>query len=247
MQHNDPVDRRKITKMKPLYKVNSDIRTFGRSLMTSYRDSEPSFESAAQRIGQEVYNQFPDEDGNPIFALLRTYRLCNQHEFPPEYPPITNPSSERQWLALVASVGDEQEWNDRLGDKDEAIIPVDALTSPLLKAAFEQLTLQPGKKTEATAYPGMITRQEKISPTHYFYVEHALENPNIINQDTLIKPYGIESVLGIGCPFLSGSFQISVFFSKIHLTPRDVQFLIQLAPFISAVLSTYDEKGLYWN
>lgn len=118
----------------------------------------------------------------------------------------------------------------------------------MLKAAFEQINLEPGESTDSiTASEHIVMLQEAISPTRYFYVEKALDNPYIVEQDDFVKPYGIQSVLGIGCPFVSGSFHITLFFSKVPLSKTDVRLLMQLAPFISALLATYDEKGILWN
>jgi hypothetical protein len=68
-----------------------------------------------------------------------------------------------------------------------------------------------------------------------------------VEQDDFVKRYNIQSVLGIGCTFDSGSFHLTLFFSKIQFSNTDVQLLMQLSPFISSLLATYDEKGRYWD
>lgn len=230
-----------------LGKTGDEIRTLGYSLMTRYREGQPSYEATAQHLVHDLYRQFTTPEGIALFALIRTFRLCRPHELPPEAFQGAVPPSGDYWLALAGTAGQHEDWNDRRHSKHHRLIPNGEFPSPMLKAVFEQLNLYPDRKIDRDTFEDMITLEERVSPTRYFYVEEALGNPNIVDQKTFVKPYGIHSVLGIGCPFLSGSFQITLFFSKVHLTQAEVRLFMQLAPFISALLATYDEKGRYWN
>jgi hypothetical protein len=234
--------------MNHLCKTSDEVRRFGRRIITQYGENEPSYEAAAQDMLYEIYHEFVDDQQAPLFALLRTFRLCQHANLPPEARRTLLPSWGEHWLALVATIGQDAAWNDREKSEHHGVIPAGDFSSPMLKAAFEQINLEPGEsKASIPASEHMVMLQEAISPIHYFYVEKALDNPYIVEQDDFVKPYGIQSVLGIGCPFVSGSFHMTLFFSKVPLENSDVRLLMQLAPFISALLATYDEKGILWN
>jgi hypothetical protein len=232
-----------------LGKTSDEMRRFGRKLITKYGENEPTFEAAAQDILYDIYHEFKDETGEPVFALARTFRLCRYGELPPDIRRKIDPDSAHHWLALVATIGQEKAWNDRCLSEKHAVIAPGDFTSPMLKAAFEQIQLDPSRIDQPVTEleTGVVMIQEPISTTRYFLVQDAPGNPNIVEQDDFVKPYNIQSVLGVGCAFDSGSFHLTLFFSKVKLSNTDVQLLMQLSPFISTLLTTYDEKGRYWN
>lgn len=232
-----------------LGKTSDEIRRFGRSLITTYGASEATFEALSYNIIRDIYGEFTDEKDQPLFALLRTFRLCQHNDLPADIFHRVDPATARYWLALVATVGQQAAWNDRHQSQNHQAIPAGAFSSPMLKAAFEQINLDPDKPIDpvVTTSLDMVMLQEPISFTRYFYVEQALGNPNIVDQETFVKPYAIQSVLGMGAPFVSGAFYLTLFFSKVHLSLNDVQLLMQLSPYISTLLAIYDEKGRYWD
>jgi hypothetical protein len=231
----------------PLGKTSDDIRHFGREVFMRYNRASIAYEGVAQSILRDLYGYFVDERGQPLFALMRSFRLCTYDQLPPESRTDQDATSP-QWLALMGTVGQQAAWNDRLQSRGHRILPAGAFETPMLKAAFEQLNLthrHTGTLVEAPR--DMVTIRESISFTRYFYVAQALGNPNIVDQDTFVKPYGIKSVFGIGCLFTSKAFHMTLFFSKVPPAQREVDLLMQLSPFISSLLAIYDEQGRLWN
>jgi hypothetical protein len=80
----------------------------------------------------------------------------------------------------------------------------------------------------------------------YFYVPDAYNNPAIPDKDNFVIPYGIRSVIGIGSPFLSGSFYIGLFFSKVFISEEHVETFAKLATPVSTLLATYDRGDHLW-
>lgn len=233
--------------MSPLGKTSDDIRHFGRDVFLRYNRRDLSYEAVIQHVLRDVYGYFVDDKGQPLFALMRSFRLCSSDQLPPESRSDPN-AANAQWLALMGTVGQEAAWNDRLQSRGHRILSTGAFETPMLKAAFEQLSLsQYHTGTLVEAPRDMVTIRESISFTRCFYVQHAPGNPNIVDQQTFVIPYGIQSVFGVGCQFVSHSFHITLFFSKVPLARRDVDLLLQLSPFLSSLLAIYDEKGSFWN
>lgn len=230
-----------------LGKNSDEIRRFGRQLINKYGETEPTFEAAGGNVLHDIYREFKNEQGEPLFALMRMFRLCRHEELPPEIKGGIDPAGGKHWLALVATIGQEPAWNDRRQSEKHGVIAPNDFASPMLKAAFEQMNLDPFRNNLPNAVSDMILIQEPISPTRYFLVQQALGNPNIVEQDAFVKPYGIGSVLGMGCAFDSGALLLTLLFARIELSNTDIQLLMQLAPYISTMMATYDDKGVIWN
>lgn len=219
--------------------TQQDISSFARDLFNNKRSDFSTFEEAAQFSVQHIYENFLDDAGQPMFALVRVFRACLPSELPPEQD--SPPSDDPQWLALFGTAGDEPAWNDRLQSVGHRIIPAGAFSTPMLKASFEALGFASLTETEFVRNVGSLA-----SYTKYFHVEKAEGSPYIVAQDNFVKPYGIQSVVGIGSPFASGAFYMCLGFSKKTITDDEANRFSQLSPFISTLLANYNSKKL-WN
>ena len=219
--------------------TQQDISSFARALFHKKRNDFSTFEEAAQFSVKHIYESFLDDVGEPMFALVRVFRACTPSELPPEQD--SPPSDDPKWLALFGTVGTEPAWNDRLQSIGHRIIPAGAFSTPMLKASFEALGFASLGETEFVRNVGATA-----SYTKFFHVEEADGSPYIVAQDEFVKPYGIQSVIGIGSPFASGAFYMCLGFSKKSITNDEAQRFSQLSPFISTLLANYDSKKL-WN
>jgi hypothetical protein len=234
--------------MSNLGKTDTELRKFGRDLVMKYRTAAPSYAAVAQSIVTDLYHYLTDSHGKPLCALARTFRLCRHAELPPESQGVIKPDAGKYWLALMGTMGQEAAWHDRLQSKGHRIIAAGAFPSPMLKAAFEQMNLDPDHPSEPIAPDqDILLIENSMSFTRFFHVEKAPGSPYIVDQDTFVKPYGVQSVVGLGCSFLSGMFQFTLLFSKVTLTKDDARTLTNIAPHISTLLALYDEKGRLWN
>lgn len=216
-----------------------EFSQFARKLFQEKRKSFDTFEEAAQFCVQQIYDTALDSKGNRAFALVRIFRACLPSELPPEQG--TPPSDDEKWLSLFGTVGDEDNWNDRLKSEGHRIIPAGAFSTPMLKASFEALGFASLGETEFVRNVNPVA-----SYTKYFHVEEANGSPYIVAQDEFVKPYGIQSVIGIGSPFASGAFYMCLGFSKTTIDKTAAGNFAQMSPFISTLLATYDTKQL-WN
>jgi hypothetical protein len=83
--------------------------------------------------------------------------------------------------------------------------------------------------------------------TNYFHVPQAPGSPFIPAQDEFVRPYGVQSVIGIGGEFVSQSFYIALCFSKVAINEDDARKFTELSAFLSTMLAIYDGKGVLWN
>jgi hypothetical protein len=220
-----------------------EVREVTRSFFLEHRGQSLSFEKVARLIVTHLYHTFQDEAGQPAFALLRIFRLCQHGQLPPGVRVASGDGQER-WLALAATIGVEAAWQDRRLSVGHQAIPAGSSLSPMLRAAFEQLRFNPNLPVSA---PSALKMEEGNTLTdRYFHIEKAPGSPFIPAQD-FVAQYGIQSVIGLGSEFISGSFYLLVGFSRLPVTVDDARKFVEMSPFISTLLALSDSSGSLWD
>ncbi len=216
------------------------IQQYARELFKTYQPQDLTFEMLSQKLMHNIYDDFGDEQGQRIFILTRIFRLCKYLELPPEAHNEIDSSSGKFWLALCGTVGDEPAWNNRHQSQGHRIIPGGAFQTPMLKAVFEQMAL------ENQAEEGLKLEDYNIAE-RFFHVEKAPGSPNIVAQAEFVDRYGVQSVMGIGSPFISGSLYFALFFSRSTITRQQADMFARITPFISTLLARQDSKNHLWE
>ncbi|MEO1286731.1 MAG: hypothetical protein AAFV93_03110, partial [Chloroflexota bacterium] len=181
--------------MNFLESTAEDIHQYARSILYETDESNlHSFEDTANYIVGKIYDDFLNHRGERIFELVRIFRHVTEDDMPPEGQQDV-PQADH-WLALSGTIGREKAWNSRLQSAGHRLLPDDAFETPMLRAALHQLGFTPDSD-------GFIRSLNDLS--NYFHVEQALGSPYIVAQEEFVKPYGIESVVGIGSMFASGA------------------------------------------
>lgn len=225
---------------------HDEIAQFGHNLFYSQGSNLQSFEEAAQLCTQSIFKTFRETDSQSTFALVRIYRLCQTDELSSDLIESLNNTSNvtDSWLTLMGTTGDESDWCNRQLSQKHKAVPINDDLSLMFKAIFNQLRLAPQEFDDDI--PVEIGKST-IPMVKYFYVSDAHTNPSIPDKDDFVIPYDIQSVIGIGSPFLSGSFYIGLFFSKVFLSRDDVETFTQLATSVSTLLATYDSNDHIWD
>lgn len=219
----------------------AEITELGRTLLYDYLNFYDNFEQVSQRIAEEVYHQFKQDNNQPLFALVRVFRICRYEELIPELQAIARPD-QKFWMALMGTMGQESQWCSRHTSRGHQVVSAGHERTPMLKAAFEQLGLKPGEITETNR---AFFEGSTLSP--YFFVEHAQGSPHVPAQEAFVIPYQIQSIVGIGCAFISKASYLMIAFSKGKLDRKMAQTFAELSPYISTLLAAYDGKGNYWD
>lgn len=213
-----------------------DIKAYAHNLFRTNRDNQDTFEAISNLLVKCVYNDFRDEDGKHLFALVRIFKLIMPDNLPPEG--IKNVDDTGQWLALMATTGLEDAWNNRLDSAGHRLIPTGVFETPMLKAAFSQLGLQ--------EKDGQYLMKSSSFMANHFHVEQASDSPYIVVQDKFVKHYDIQSVVGIGSVFPSKSFYLLLGFALSPLNKDDAEKFALLSPHVSTLLSTCDAHQPVW-
>ncbi len=214
-----------------------DLADFGRKMLNTNRDGLASFEEAAQVVVNTLYREIRQPNGDPLFAMVRIFRLGSYDDLHPDLKAEADPNIER-WMALTATVGVEQDWCDRRLSEDHQLIPADMAATPMMRAAFDQIGLTFGKNT-------LPPKEDADGYSHYFHVLEALGSPYIPDQNNFVIPYEIQSVFGFGHVFSNYDSYLCLGFSKTRIIKEEMDKFVNVAPFIGTLLAIYDAKQLW--
>ena len=188
-----------------------------------------NLEEVASEIVRSLYTRLIDEAGHPACALIRAFKTHPSQLIGPALQRFAAKKLRRELLGsstkcflLLASAGQEPEWNDRLQSKRFRAIPLEGETFVAQFPMFSQLLTQFGVDLHTFLKPGcnLLVNQEEHR-YNVFHVEEAVGSPYIPFQQEFVLPYRIQSVLGFGSLLPSGEIFAVILFSKVAI-PREV-------------------------
>lgn len=228
-----------------------DLRTFelhdmlrcGLDIRQAARNA-PSLEAAATSVVGYLFGAFRDPaSGDPQLALARFYKTLPFRELEPDLRLFAKaalgeaPRDEgMKCLALLATAGVEEAWNDRRQSQGHRAIPLASVRmvhrAPMIAQLIEQMGMDVEHllQTDATILPDAEGRTYNI-----FYVERAAGSPYIPAQADFVVPYGLQSVVGFG-GILRGEMFAVVLFSRVPISPDAASRFRNIALEVKAVL-----------
>jgi hypothetical protein len=221
--------------------TDQSVSDFARAMLNAHRGDLTSFETAAQMICQTVYESYTDDAGQPLFALVRVFRVGSAADAPPD---VTLPPDEtsRYWVSLAGTAGVEAAWNHRQKSQGHSAIPERmARQAPMLRALFGQIGLHWGE-SEGRSLKIQYAEDLRVN---YFYIPQALGSPYIVAQSDFVEPYGIKSVIGFGDAFLIDAAYVCVLFSRAEIDQTRADALVKMAPFVGTLLALCQKVAIW--
>ena len=192
-----------------------------------------SMEDAAQRVTRYLYENLREKtsDSNRSCVLVRFFkthlygRLIDELRKAAIVSPATV-AEDTHCLTLLATAGDELQWNSRQSSQHHKCIPL------LSEAMVEQFPMI----SQLIRQMGLITTDlirttpEIIKDLHQksfgvFHVPAALNSPFVPAQKDFVLPYGIASVLGFGGILPDGELFAVIIFARVAIpTPTAEMF-----------------------
>jgi len=185
-----------------------------------------SLEEVASKIVRFLYTHLMDEAGHPACALVRAFKTYPSDLVGPTLQRFVTKklghdvlTSSRKCFLLIASAGQEPDWNDRLRSKRFQAIPLEGETFVAQFPMFSQLLTQFGVDLHTFLKPGcnLLVDQEEHR-YNVFHVAEAVGSPYIPFQQEFVVPYRIQSVLGFGSLLPSGEIFAVILFSKVTIS-----------------------------
>ncbi|MBE9158265.1 hypothetical protein IQ265_15725 [Nodosilinea sp. LEGE 06152] len=213
-----------------------------------------SMEETADRVVRYLYENFVDpRTGKPACALIRFF-VTHPFGFLPaavqesargvlqgQYVP-----SATKCLTLLATAGDEPQWNHRQGSTGHQGIPLldqDFVhRAPMILQLIQQFGLEVSKVIETV--PTLITDTPHRS-FNVFYVPAALDSPYIPAQKQFVKPYGVQSVLGFGGLTPAGELFAVILFSKVPIPLETANRFRWLSAYVRIAIEGFDRASTF--
>jgi serine phosphatase RsbU (regulator of sigma subunit) len=213
-----------------------------------------SMEEASNSIVRYLYENFCTKPtGEKSCALVRLFKTHPYEDLEVElaeyarsmldhYPPLP----AMKCMTLLATVGEQTEWNSRHRSVGHKAIPLASefvvAQIPMISQLIRQLGLD--IKTVINPGPDLLVEIEQRK-YNVFYVPEAIGNPYIPAQDSFVIPFGIKSVLGFGGLLPSGNLFAVIMFLKVQIPHSTAQMFSTLALNVKTALLRFDRGAVF--
>lgn len=192
-----------------------------------FADDPATLEEAAERAVEFFRRELVDERGEPACALVRFFKTHPYRDLPEDLQAVVRAASpeaaslpDLRCLTLVATRGEEADWNSRLTSRGHRAIPLMSVEMVQQAPMIAQLITQLGLPIANVVRPSRALLLDQEQTTHnVFFVPRALGSPHIVAQEEFVVRYGIQSVLGFGGLLASGDLFAVILFSKVPISP----------------------------
>ncbi|MEG4026016.1 SpoIIE family protein phosphatase [Microcoleus sp. S13C4] len=211
-------------------------------------------EEASNRIVRYLYENFCTKPtGEKSCALVRLLKTHPYEDLEVElaeyarsmldhYPPLP----AMKCMTLLATVGEQTEWNSRHKSVGHKAIPLASESVvaqiPMISQLIRQLGLD--IKTVINPDPNLLVEIEQRK-YNVFHVPEAIGSPYIPAQDSFVIPFGIKSVLGFGGLLPSGNMFAIIMFLKVQIPISTVQMFSTLALNVKTALLPFDRGAVF--
>ena len=207
----------------------------------------------AERIVRFVYDNFRQVDGTASCALVRFFKTHRYDELNGELQQFASqmlggaPEATSNFcLTLLATAGDEPNWNIREKSQQHRAIPLASeqmlKQSPMISQLINQFGVDVA--TVLQPNPELLVDIEQTT-FNVFHVPDAKGSSYIPAQEEFVIPHGIKSVLGFGGMLPTGELFAMILFSKISI-PRDTAEMFKtLALSIKVSILPFDGRPLF--
>jgi hypothetical protein len=217
-------------------------------------DGATSMEEVANRIVRRLYDDLADEvTGERACALVRFYKTHafgllepGLREFAERLLGHAPESDDMKCLTLLATVGDEPEWNSRARSVGHRAIPLPSEEAVSQIPMISGLIRQFGLDVSDVIKPHLDLLADVDKRTYNaFHVPEAVGSPYIPAQEEFVIPHGVRSVLGFGGMLTTGDLFAVILFAKIHIPPQTADLVKSLALRVNEAVQPFAEDKVF--
>ncbi|HTW87922.1 MAG TPA: hypothetical protein VMD75_07940 [Candidatus Binataceae bacterium] len=196
-----------------------------------------AMEETAGLIVRYLYEHFSDRgSGRPACVLIRLFKTHPFGElsddlraFAQSLMPSAVLSANTKCLTLLATIGEDPQWNLRQNSQRHKAIPLlnETLNDiPMISQLLSQLGVKLGDL--AVVKPEIIKNLDQTA-FNVFHVPLALNNSFIPVQQEFVVRYGVESVLGFGGILPDGNLFTVIMFARVPIPASTAQMFRTIA------------------
>ncbi len=213
-----------------------------------------SMEETANRIVQHLYeNLINRQSGEKACALVRFFKTHPYGDLNADLQEAAQAILKgrsilrfTKCLTLLATAGDEPEWNDRQQSTGHQAIPLidqDFVhRAPMILQLIQQFGLEVSAVIDTA--PTLITK-EAHKAFNVFHVENAIGSPHIPAQQQFVIPYGVQSVLGFGGMLPSGNLFAVILFSKVPIPVETANRFRWISAYVRIAVESFDRGAVF--
>lgn len=213
-----------------------------------------SMEASSQKIVNYIYQHFCDsQTGENTCALVRLFKTHPYGELEDSLQQSarrlmkgSSPAADMKCWTLLAAAGTQPHWNSRHTAAENTAIPLVSTKLVAQMPAISEIIRQFG--LDIPTFLGIEPeRFLQLEPAvlNIFHVSEAKGSPFIPEQNSLIIPYQVKSVLGFGGLLPSGSLFAVVMFLKVKIPPSTAEMFKDLALSVKTALSIPGELSVF--
>ncbi|HEU0301955.1 MAG TPA: hypothetical protein VFR37_21045 [Longimicrobium sp.] len=211
-----------------------------------------TLEALAGETVRYFYDECRDEGGGRECVLVRFYKTHPYGELPPELQAFARglavgiPAPEMQCLTLLATAGDEPEWNARTASRGHQAIPLPSAQMVEQAPMIAELVRSMGLDVSAVVAPHAELVPALTGKTfNVFHVPEAEGSPYIPAQDEFVRQYRVRSVVGFGGILVTGDFYAVILFSRVPVTAEVANRFRNLALDLKLAISASPTQGTF--
>lgn len=236
-----------------------DVRQFNLSDMTACGSvlrrlgkNACCMENAAVDIVRYLYEHLIDgQSGARAMAMVRFFKTLPYRELDDEMRNFADAilghvpaAAEMRCLTLLASAGENAEWNSRHNSQDHKAIPLPSEELVHQFPMISNLVKQFGLEINSLISPDPSCLADMEQTTYnVFCVPETPGSPYVPAQESFVIPYGIKSTLGFGGILPGGDLFAIIMFSKVAISremadlfkPLALAVKVSILPFAHAV------------
>jgi signal transduction histidine kinase len=230
-----------------------DMVACGSALRSLAADAS-HMEPVANAVVRYLYDHLrAGGDGTRACALVRLYKTHVYADLEPNLRQIVcsglgdrPPSPAMKCLTLLATAGDQEEWNSRQSSVGHRAIPLYSQEQVDHIPMVAQLIRQFGLESASVLAPDPAIMLDLEQRTYnVFHVLHARGSPYIPAQDEFVIPFGVRSVLGFGGVLPSGDLFAVILFAKVPIPAGTAEFFKTIALNIKVALLPHDATAVF--
>jgi two-component system NtrC family sensor kinase len=214
-----------------------------------------NMEEAARSVVQYFYDVFVDpSDGRRSCALVRFYKTHAYGKLEPDVKQFarrqlgaTPADDEMKCLTMLATIGDEPEWNDRRQSRGHQAVPLPSTEIVEQAPMIAQLVKQMGLDIADVVEPSVAVVSRNLEKRSYgvFHVENAIDSPYIPAQEDFVKRYVIRSVVGFGGLLRTGDLFAVILFSRTRIGADSAERFRNVALDVKYALFGFTEDKVF--
>ncbi len=230
----------------------SDVLRCGAALRSQADDAQ-SMQQVADRIVRHLYERITiDSAPQRAFTLVRLFKthpaglLSSDLRAFVETRTAEPITPYTPCLTLLATAGDEPEWNSPQSSNGHRAIPLTSEAmigrAPMIARLFHDF----GVPLQAVIEPGSdVLIDVQHTAFSVFHIEQAKGSPWIPSQKDFVEPYGIRSVLGFGGVLATGGLFAVLLFSRFPIAAPVAQLFGSLALNVKVAIQPFGDDQVF--